>query len=372
MGMKRALQEVIEKQLFKGKTILLFGPRRAGKTHLVREIINLHGGKYFNAENLEVRAQLATTSLSLVREFVGKERLIVIDEVQALPDAGLKLKVLHDTFPGVQFIATGSSAFEMYNSIGDSLLGRSRYYKLYPVSYDELRKETSGFDAYVQLEPILRFGSYPEVLLSAEADRKTELATIAATYLYKDFEANNQLRRADIADEILKLLAYQIGQQVSLNEIANATNTTVKTVSRYIQLLEEAFIIFHLRSYSRNLRNEIGKSRKYYFIDLGIRNAIINNFNPIPVRNDVGQLWENYCVIERIKRNGNTQQLFNTWFWRTYDQKEIDYIEEADGKLSAYEFKWSDKPGKPPKAFLEGYPGSDYKVITKENFFEFV
>ena len=370
--MKRALFEVIEKQLYKDKTILLFGPRRAGKTHLVREIIKSNGGKYFNAENLDVRAQLATTSLSLLSEFVGKDTLIVIDEAQELPDAGKKLKVLHDTFPDVQFIATGSSAFEMSNSIADALLGRSRYYKLYPISYDELRQATSGFDAYAQIDPILRFGSYPEVLLSPEAERKAELLTIAGTYLYKDFEANNQLRRADIADEILKLLAYQLGQQVSLNEIANATKTTVKTVSRYIHLLEEAFIVFHLGSYSRNLRNEIGKSRKYYFIDLGIRNAIINNFNPLAMRNDVGQLWENYCVVERIKRNENTRQHFNTYFWRTYDQKEIDYIEEADGKLNAFEFKWSDKPGKPPKAFMEGYPGSSYTVITKENFFEFV
>lgn len=370
--MKRALHEIIEKQLFKGKTILLFGPRRAGKTYLVSEIIKTYGGRYFNAENFDVRVQLSTTSLSGMREFVGKETLVVIDEVQELPDAGKKLKVLHDTFPEVQFIATGSSAFEMYKGIGDALLGRSRHYKLYPVSYDELRKETSGFDAYVQLEHLLRFGSYPEVLLSPEADRQTELLTIAGTYLYKDFEADNQLRKADIADQILRLLAYQIGHQVSLNEIANATNTTVKTVSRYVQLLEEAFIIFHLGSFSRNLRNEIGRSRKYYFIDLGIRNAIINNFNPLSVRNDMGQLWENFCVLERMKRNENTRQHFNTYFWRTYDQKEIDYIEEADGMLHAYEFKWSDKPSKPPRAFMEAYPGSEYKVITKENFREFI
>ena len=370
--MKRALYKIIQDQLFKGKTIMLFGPRRAGKTHLVKELIRQNGGAYYTGELWDVRESLSKTSLPAFREFIGNEKLIVIDEAQGIPEIGLKLKVLHDHFPEVQFIATGSSAFELAQRISEPLTGRSRYYTLYPVSYGEIKEHQSAFEAYAGIEPMLRFVMYPEVILKPEGQRKEELANIVSSYLYKDIMEYGELRRPDILAAILKLLAFQIGHEVTLNEISNKTHTAVKTVIRYIDILEKAFVIHSLPSFSRNLRNEIGKARKYYFIDLGIRNALIHNFNPLSIRNDVGQLWENFCVIERMKKNENTRRHVNTYFWRTYEQKEIDYIEEIDSRLYAFEFKWNETTGKPPKVFIEVYPESEYKVIAKENFFEFV
>ncbi|MBK9983082.1 MAG: ATP-binding protein [Saprospiraceae bacterium] len=370
--MKRALYSIIKTNLYKGKTILLFGARRVGKTHLIKQIVQEEEGQYYSGEWIEVRELLSRTSLPGFREFIKGKKLVVIDEAQSIPEIGLKLKVLHDEFPQVQFIATGSSAFELAQQISEPLTGRSRYLRLYPISFEEIREEKSFIDAYSGIESMLRFGSYPEVVLKPENERKEELLNIVSSYLYKDVVAYGQLRRPDLVDEILKLLAFQIGNEVSLNEISNKTNTTIKTVMRYIDILEKAFVITSLRSFSRNLRNEIGKTKKYYFIDIGIRNAIINNFNPLTTRNDVGQLWENFCILERIKKNEYSRRFVNSYFWRTYDQKEIDYIEEIDGKLYAYEFKWNEDVGKPPKAFIEAYPGSDYKVISKNNFIEFI
>jgi len=337
--MERLITEAIKKDLFKGKTILVFGPRRVGKTYLVKELVKEYNGVYHTGEWIEVREKLTAISQSAFREFVGQAKFIVIDEAQGIPDIGTKLKVLHDAFPDVQFMITGSSSLELAHKTSEPLTGRSRYYTLYPVSYDEMRLEKSPFEAYAGIESYLRFGLYPEVVLKNESERKDELRNIVNTYLYRDIITYGQLKRPDIVEEILKLLAFQIGQEVSLNEISNKTNTTVKTVARYLAMLEQAFVIKGLNSFSRNLRNEIGKSRKYYFIDLGIRNAIINNFNPLTLRNDVGQLWENFCVMERIKKNEYDRRHVNMYFWRTYDQKEIDYLEEIDGRLYAFEFK---------------------------------
>lgn len=370
--MNRKLMEVIQDQLYKGKTILLFGPRRAGKTYLVNQLMATQGGAYFNGEWTEVREKLASTNLAALNEFIGKEKLVVIDEAQGIPDIGMKLNVMHDAYPGVQFIATGSSAFELAQKTAEPLTGRSRYYTLYPLAYREISQDRSPMEAYGSIESMLRFGSYPEVYLQSESERKDELLNIVSNYLYKDVVAYGELRRPDILGEILKLLAFQIGHEVSLNEIANKTKTAVKTVMRYLLILENTFVIRSLGSFSRNLRNEIGTSRKYYFIDLGVRNALINNFNPLSLRNDVGQLWENFCVLERIKKNEYERRHVNTYFWRTYDQKEIDFIEEIDGKLYAFEFKWEQGKVKPPKAFLEAYQGSEFKVVTKSNFHELV
>lgn len=368
----RAHYSNIKQQLYKGKTVLLYGARQAGKTYLVKKLVEEEKGRYYNVELHEIQDQLSTTSSAKLEGFIGKDKLIVLDEIQTMKNAGAVLKVIHDTFPDVQIIATGSSAYELINAMAEPLLGRSRNYVLYPPAYEEIKKSIGYVETYARIESMLRFGCYPEVIFESEEDKKSVLKLISANSLYKDALTLGGIRRPDLIREILILLAYQIGKEVSLNEISNKTNTNVHTVQRYLYLLEQSFVITSLGSLSRNLRNEIGKARKYYFVDLGIRNALINNFNPLKIRNDTGQLWENFCVLERMKRNENTRQHFNTYFWRTYDQKEIDYIEEADGMLHAYEFKWSDKPGKPPKVFMEAYPGSEYKVITKENFREFV
>jgi len=351
---------------------MIFGARRVGKTHIVKQITEEENGQYYSGEWMVVREQLSKTDLSAFREFVGNSRLIVIDEAQGIPEAGMKLKVLHDEFPDVQFIATGSSAFELAQHLAEPLTGRSRQYRLYPFSFEEIKENSSFAEAYSAIENILRFGTYPEVFLRSENERKEELINMVNSYLYKDVLTYGQIRRPDLVHEILKLLAFQIGKEVSLNEISNKTNTTLKTVMRYLDILEKAFVIISLSSLSRNLRNEIGKAKKYYFIDTGIRNAIINNFNPLSLRNDIGQLWENFCVLERMKKNEYERRFVNAYFWRTYDQKEIDYIEEIDGKLYAFEFKWNETKGKAPKQFMEAYPGSEFKVISKSNFTEFI
>jgi predicted AAA+ superfamily ATPase len=368
----RYLYNLIQKQLYKGKTILLFGARRTGKTYLIKKLIEEERGKYLNAEAQQVREQLSTTNTALLKELIGNHRLIALDEVQSIPKIGLILKVLHDTFPDVQFIATGSSSFELINATTEPLTGRSRTYTLYPLSFPELKDEEGYIEAYAQLDSILRFGLYPEVLSKSEEDKKEELGNIASNYLYKDALMMGGVKRPELINEILKLLAFQIGQEVSLNEISNKTNASIQTIQRYLYLLEQSYVITNLSSFSRNLRNEIGKSRKYYFIDLGIRNSIINNFNLLSLRNDVGQLWENFCILERMKKNEYSRRYVNRYFWRTYAQQEIDYIEEIDGKLSAFEFKWNDEKGKIPKAFAEAYPGFDYNVISKNNIMEFV
>ena len=368
----RSHYATITQRLYKGKTILLYGPRQVGKTFLVKKLVKEAEGKYYNVELHEVQDQLSTTNSAKLKAFIGEDKLIVLDEIQTMKNAGAVLKVIHDTFPNVQIIATGSSAYELINAMAEPLLGRSRNYVLYPPSYGEIKQSIGFVEAYARIESMLRFGCYPEVVFKPDEEKKNVLKLISANSLYRDALSLGGIRRPDLIREILILLAYQIGQEVSLNEISNKTNTNVHTVQRYLYLLEQSFVITSLGSLSRNLRNEIGKSRKYYFVDLGIRNALINNFNPLKIRNDIGQLWENFCVIERMKKNENTQRHVNTYFWRTYEQKEIDYIEEIDGKLCAFEFKWKEPAGKLPKLFLEAYPGSEYKVITKENFREFV
>jgi len=372
MEIHRKQYDQIKTQLYRGKTILLFGARRVGKTHLIRRLTAEENGLYLNAELQQVRDRLSSTNSMELKELVGNHKLIAFDEVQSIPGIGLVLKVLHDTFPEVQFIATGSSSFELINATSEPLTGRSRKYILYPVSFEEIKNIYGYPDAFAMLENMLRFGLYPEILSKTEQEKKDELIHIASNYLYKDALLLGGVKRPELMYKILKLLAFQAGQEVSLNEISNKTNTNVHTVQRYLYLLEQSYIIVSLSSFSRNLRNEIGKSRKYYFVDLGIRNALINNFNPLSLRNDTGQLWENFCVLERVKKNEYARRFVNTYFWRTYDQKEIDYIEEIDGRLHAFEFKWNEEKGKVPGQFLGAYPGSEYKVIMKNNFAEFI
>lgn len=370
---ERHLYGRIKKQLYKGKTILVFGARRVGKTHLIKRIIAEEGGAYFNGENLQTRVELETTSLAKLKELIGNHKLVGFDEVQSIPKIGLTLKLIHDTFPDVQCIATGSSAFELRDATAEPLTGRTRVYYLYPYAYSELREMHGSMETSAKLENMLRYGLYPEVYQTVdENERIEELMNIAANYLYKDVLMHGQLKRPDLILNILKLLAFQIGKEVSLNEISNKTDTSVHTVRRYLDLLEKSYVITSLGSLSRNLRNEIGKSRKYYFIDLGIRNALINNFNQLHQRNDNGSLWENFCVLERIKKNEYSRNYVNSYFWRTYQQQEIDYIEEYGGTLHAYEFKWSDVQSKPPRSFMETYPGSEFSIISRDNFTSFV
>ena len=372
MKINRHLYQVLSRNLHKGKVLLVYGARRVGKTYLLKKLAEEEQGIYYNCELLQVQELLADTNSTNLENMIRGTRLLLLDEAQSVPDIGLKIKILYDTFPEVQIVASGSSSFDLIDVMSEPLTGRSRQYFLFPLSYQEISDATSAADAYGEIDNLLRFGSYPEVYLGNETEKKEELLNIASNYLYKDILTLGQLKRPDVIYEILKLLAFQIGHEVSLNEISNKTGISVHTVRKYCDMLEKAFILFSLPSFSRNLRNEISKSKKYYFIDLGIRNALINNFNPLGLRNDTGQLWENFCVMERIKKNHYARRLVNTYFWRTYEQKEIDYIEDIDGKLYAFEFTWDDGKKKVPQTFLEAYPGSEYKKVTKRNLLEFL
>ena len=373
MKINRILFEQFESQFFKGKVLILYGARRTGKTTLVRRLLDKYPAHsaYVNCELQEYQSALSTTNSALLAEFIGNRKLIIFDEAQHIPTIGLTLKVLIDTFPEVQFIATGSSSFELSGMVSEPLTGRSRQYLLLPFSLEEIDQELDPIQIKASLSNLLRFGLYPQVFLSEGNDKIEELAEISSNYLYKDLFQFEQIKKPDLLFKLLSAIALQTGSESSLNELAQLTATNVHTVKRYLDLLEKAFVIFRLNSFSRNLRKELAKSQKIYFYDVGIRNAIIRNFNEMQLRNDVGGLWENFCIAERMKYNSFHRRFVNIYFWRTYDQKEIDYIEEKDGTLHCFEFKYAENgKGKIPAEFLENYPNSTFKVITPANFFE--
>jgi predicted AAA+ superfamily ATPase len=369
----RTIIAQLEDQLFKGKVLILYGARRTGKTTLVKNLLTKFSEKsaYINCELQEYKDALSTTNSGLLAEFIGNRELIIFDEAQHIANIGLVLKVLVDTFPQVQFIATGSSSFELSGMVSEPLTGRSRQFLLLPFSLEEIGQSLNPIQIKANLPNFLRFGLYPQVFTSIGDDKIEELAEISSNYLYKDLFQFEQIKKPDLLFKLLAAIALQTGSESSLNELAQITGTNVHTVKRYLELLEKSFVIFRLNSFSRNLRKELAKSQKIYFYDVGIRNAVIRNFNEMNLRTDSGGLWENFCITERIKFNQNHRRFVNTYFWRTYDQKEIDYIEEKDGHLTCFEFKYSEgAPGKFPAEFSETYPNSSFKVITPKNFFE--
>jgi uncharacterized protein len=370
----RELQKIIENQFFKGKVIIIYGPRRVGKTTLSKQLLlGIENSRYINCELLENKMALETTNSLDLHRFIGNYSLVVLDEAQYIKDIGLILKIINDTFPDIQVVATGSSSFELGNRISEPLTGRSREYLLYPFSVSELQQQSDSIVVNASLERMLRFGLYPEVFGKSDEEAIEELSQIASTYLYKDILQFEQIKRPGLLLNLLNALALQIGSEVSFNELSRLLGESTPTIQRYIELLEKTFVIFRLRSFSRNLRKEIAKGQKIYFYDLGIRNALIRNFNPLNLRNDTGSLWENFCITERMKYNQNRRRFANPWFWRTYDQKEVDYIEEEGGKMLAVEFKYqSAKKNKIAKEFLSSYPGSEFITISRDNFIEFV
>ncbi len=369
----RILYNRLKNSLYKGKVLVLYGARRTGKTTLVRQLVEEAGedAAYINCELQENKDLLQSTNSLMLKDFVAANRLMVFDEAQHIPDMGIILKVLVDTFPEVQFIATGSSSFELASKVSEPLTGRSRTYMLLPFSLEEMRSLHPLVELKSMLPSFIRFGMYPQVVFSSEADKEEELSEIASSYLYRDVLQFEQIKRPELIEKLLQALALQLGSKSSLNELAQITGSNVHTVKRYIELLEKSFVIFRLRSFSRNLRKEIAKSQKIYFYDTGIRNAIIRNHNPLHLRSDAGGLWENFCISERLKFNEFNRRKVNSFFWRTYDQKEIDYIEEKDGALYCFEFKYNSKAsGRMPKEFAQTYPEARFKTITPENFYE--
>ncbi|MBS3742689.1 MAG: ATP-binding protein [Candidatus Cloacimonetes bacterium] len=371
---KRTVQEAIEKNLFKGKVIIVYGARRVGKTTLIKQLLSkFPDGKYINCDLLQYKSVLETTNSEMLGNLIGNSKLLILDEAQNIKEIGKILKIIVDTFPDVQVIATGSSSFGLSNKLSEPLTGRSRFYLLYPFSFEEVQQKYNRIELDARLGNLLRFGMYPEVFDQAEEEAIEELHNIASTYLYKDILQLDTIKRADLIHRLLKALALQLGNEISYNEIAGLLGENVHTIKRYIEILEQSFVVFRLPSFSKNLRKELGKRNKIYFFDLGIRNAIINNFTTLDSRNDTGALWENFCIVERMKHNQNHRIFKNYYFWRTYNQKEIDFIEEYVGKLFAFEFKWQlNKIIRPPKDFLSAYPGSEFTVISNDNYLQFI
>lgn len=371
----RYLELQTESILKKGKVFVLYGPRRVGKTELIRKIVSGFDGKIFSGtgDNQEVRELLSSQKLNQLQTAFGSYQVIFIDEAQRIPAVGFALKLLIDHFPEMIIVVTGSSSFDLSNKIGEPLTGRNTLRNLFPISILELYNQHGGMFVLQKLEDLLIFGTYPEVLTANSAnDKKEYLISIRDAYLFKDILELESIRNPAKLTDLLKLLAFQIGQEVSLNELSNNLGIAKQSVERYLDLLEKTFIIKKVSGFSRNLRKEIVKTARYYFWDNGIRNALINNFNPLGQRNDVGMLWENFLYMERLKTKSYKRIFASDYFWRTYDRQEIDLIEERDGKLFAYEFKWQPKNVKAPKAWSDAYPDSEFQVISKENFLEFL
>ena len=377
MKYTRHIQPLIEANLYKGKIIIIYGARRVGKTTLCEMILNKpqyqKQAGYINCELLQNKTVLETTNSELLKEFIGNKKLLVLDEAHKIKDIGLILKILVDTFPDIQIIATGSSSFELTNELSEPLTGRTRTYLLLPLSYGEIKDNQDFATVNAKLDNILRFGTYPSVYDQGEEEAKEELNDIASKYLYKDILELEGLKRTDLLLNLLRALAFQVGSEVSYTELATLLKEHPITVQKYVELLEKCFVIFRLRPNSRNLRKEIANKNKIYFYDLGIRNTIIQSYNPLGLRNDIGALWENFCVVERLKYNQNRRLFVNSYFWRSYSQKEIDYLEEKDNKLTTFEFKWQDsKKQTIPEEFRKAYPDSSFQIITRHNYWQFL
>lgn len=365
----------LDKWLQKGKVVVIYGPRRVGKTTLVNKYLKNVKVKFLSdsGDNINTRKILSSSSFSQILPYADQADLIFLDEAHLIPGIGQGLKIIVDQKPEKKIIATGSSSFDLAGQAGEPLVGRKWTLTLYPLSQFELKQSFSAFELEQRLPEYLVFGSYPEVLTAGSREQKIKtLQEIANSYLFKDLLTFEGIRGSNFAHRLTQLLAFQIGNQVSLNELAQTLQVNIKTVQRYLDLLEKSFIIRSLTPYSRNLRDEIRSKNKYYFLDNGIRNAVISQFNDLNLRNDVGGLWENFLASERIKFQEYTSLFANNFFWRTWEKKEIDWVEEREGKLFAYEFKWKEEKVKPPKDFLENYKESVYKVVNKDNYLEFI
>lgn len=371
---ERTVIESIRGLLGGRKAITIMGARQVGKSTLLKQMLDGRNDvMWLNGDDMDVQALFSSMTSTRLRSIIGKNRIVVIDEAQRILDIGLRMKLITDQIPDVQLIATGSSSFELSSKINEPLTGRKREFQLYPLTFNEMVRHTNLLEELRMLPHRLVFGYYPEVV-STPGDEHSILKELTNSYLYRDILSLDSISKPDKLTRLLQALAFQIGSQVSYNELGQLVGLDSKTVERYVDILEKSFIIFRLGSFSRNLRNELKASRKIYFWDLGIRNAVIGNLAQIENRNDIGELWENYAISERMKQNAYRNSFANTWFWRTQQQKEIDFLEEEDGHLYAYEFKWNDRKAKTkcPESFRSAYPDATFKVITPNNIDEFL
>lgn len=369
---KRRVEKNILAEMEKGFVVGLFGARRTGKTFLMNYIkAQLEGVLYVQGDNLDIAEILAQPRLSLLEPFVKGYRYLFIDEAQEIQGIGKTLKLIADTWPDLKIFVTGSSAMDLRNSIGEPLVGRSKFFYLFPIAQVELNE--SFVEAKTSLDQKLIFGGYPQVINADTPDEKTSiLASIRNGYLLKDILMLDRIKDPVFIHNLLRLLAYQIGNDVSFSELASNLKVSHHTIQRYLTLLEQTFVIFSIPGFSRNLRKEYSKAPRYFFWDNGIRNTIINNYSQLNTRDDAGKLWENFCIAERMKSNHYQGRDVSSFFWRTYDQKEIDLIEDSMGTLAAFEFKWGTKTAKPPHAFTQAYPGASYEIINPDNYLSFI
>ena len=371
----RTQEKNIRRWLGKGKAIIVLGPRQVGKTTLVRQITESLGRStlWLTGDDPETRSQLDNISLARLQTLIGSHEIVVVDEAQRFTNAGLTLKLITDHAPGVLLFITGSSSLDLASQTKESLTGRKFEYPLYPLSFVEMCDHHGYLKERSLLEHRMLYGYYPEVVQNEPQQAQKTLNDLSDGLMYKDLLTLDQIKKPSLLVKLLQALALQLGSEVSYSEVAQLVGADPLTVEKYVDLLEQSFVLFRLPSLSRNARNEIKKGRKIYFYDNGIRNSILKNFSPLALRNDVGALWENFLVAERRKRNAYTDYFCNTYFWRTTTQQEIDYVEEADGRLHAFEFKWlAKKPPRFPKSFLDNYPGSETNGVGQENFEGFV
>ena len=366
--------EPLDAHLQPGKVLVIYGPRRVGKTTLLQDFLRRTPLKFKldSGDNIRTREVLSSQDFRQVLSYAEGYELLAIDEAQGIPNIGQALKIIVDQLPGIQVIATGSSSFELAGQVGEPLTGRKRTLTLYPIAQAEMLSLHNRHELRSRLEEFLIFGAYPEVVQANTASARIEAITeITNSYLLKDILAFDRVRNSRTLVNLLKLLAFQVGSEVSLNELAGHLSVDAKTVQRYLDLLEKTFVIVRLGAFSRNLRKEIINKAKYYFFDNGIRNALIAQFNGIDQRNDTGLLWENFIFVERMKRRAYASIYANIYFWRTYDQQEIDLVEEREGRLFGYECKWSaKKTASPPRSWTGTYPDADFRVITPDNYLD--
>ena len=370
----RLLRDLIEKRLYRNKAIIVVGPRQVGKTTLLRMLVADTERKVlmWNCDEPDVRRRLSEPTSTELRAEIGDADLLLIDEAQRVKDIGITLKLMIDNFPEKQLVVTGSSAIELSNSINEPLTGRKYEYVMYPFSTEELINEFGAREERRMLERRLLYGSYPEVVNNVGEEREV-LTDLVGSYLYKDIFSFQDVRKPEIIEQLLQALALQVGSEVSFNELGRLLGMNSVTVQRYIDLLEKSFVVFHLRSFSRNVRTELKKSRKIYFWDNGVRNAVIGDFKALGLRTDVGALWENYVISERLKHNAYSSFYGKSYFWRTQMQQEVDYVEDIDGVLHAYEFKWSKtKQPRLTETFAKNYPDHTFEVVSPDNYQDFV
>jgi uncharacterized protein len=370
---ERKLLQEISSKLFMRKAIILLGPRQVGKTTLLQQIAkNNEKVLWINADNIADREIFNNASGTRLKALFGNHKIVIIDEAQRIPDIGIKLKLITDELKDIQLIASGSSSFDLANSINEPLTGRKFEYRMFPLSFSELADNTNLLEELKMLNHRLVFGSYPD-LINNHGNEKEILQQLTNSYLYKDILEWNKIKKSDKIIKLLQAISFQVGNQVSYNELGQTVGLNSETVESYINLLEQSFVVFKLSSFSRNLRNELKKSNKIYFFDNGIRNTLIANFNPVTLRNDVGALWENYLISERLKHCEYNKIYSNKYFWRTHSKQEIDYIEEREGKLFAFEFKWNkNKKTNIPLAFKNAYENAEFMTITPDNYEKFI